>query len=186
MNFVCILRHPPTHTSPFWYKTLFFLRSNILSYLKTYNLYYEGKNLQLRHREVRKSFYTLIVWQVGKRLTPSVLSQLFTIVRGVITVCDWRGCASLCGGDWVSFCVCKCSLLRCCGCAKLVTVLEMLYLSFISLIYSKSIMMACVSLKPNTQAHYVSSVLFIRITNSSMSVFVCYMYSAGRKRRSWS
>ncbi|XP_048065530.1 ras association domain-containing protein 2a [Megalobrama amblycephala] len=29
----------------------FISKSNILSYLKTYNLYYEGKNLQLRHRE---------------------------------------------------------------------------------------------------------------------------------------
>uniref|UniRef100_A0A8C1DZ89 Ras association domain family member 2a n=1 Tax=Cyprinus carpio carpio TaxID=630221 RepID=A0A8C1DZ89_CYPCA len=29
----------------------FISKSSILSYLKTYNLYYEGKNLQLRHRE---------------------------------------------------------------------------------------------------------------------------------------
>ncbi|XP_065103445.1 ras association domain-containing protein 2a [Paramisgurnus dabryanus] len=29
----------------------FISKSNILSHLKTYNLYYEGKNLQLRHRE---------------------------------------------------------------------------------------------------------------------------------------
>lgn len=162
MNFDCILRHPPhTHTSPFWYKTLFFLRSSILSYLKTYNLYYEGKNLQLRHREVRKSFHTLVVWQVGKRLTPSVLSQLFTIVRGVITVCDWRGCASLRGGDWVSFCVCKCSLLRCFGCAKLLTVLDMLYLSLITFIYSKSKMVAVchlnLILRPIMYRHFSSS-----------------------------
>lgn len=27
-------------------------RAAVLSHLKTYNLYYEGQNLQLRHREV--------------------------------------------------------------------------------------------------------------------------------------
>lgn len=29
------------------------LRNELLLHLKTYNLYYEGQNLQLRHREVR-------------------------------------------------------------------------------------------------------------------------------------
>lgn len=31
----------------------FSLRNELLLHLKTYNLYYEGQNLQLRHREVR-------------------------------------------------------------------------------------------------------------------------------------
>ncbi|TRY74281.1 hypothetical protein DNTS_000471, partial [Danionella cerebrum] len=34
-----------------WMTGLMVCRSSILSHLKTYNLYYEGKNLQLRHRE---------------------------------------------------------------------------------------------------------------------------------------
>lgn len=99
-----------------------------------------------------KKEFTLIVWQVGKRLTPSVLSQLFTIVRGVLSVCVWRGCAPMCGGDWGFFCVCKCSLPRC-------QITDMLYLSFISLIYSKSQKVACGSLKPNTfmYHHFCSS-----------------------------
>uniref|UniRef100_A0A8C1UTR6 Ras association domain family member 2a n=1 Tax=Cyprinus carpio TaxID=7962 RepID=A0A8C1UTR6_CYPCA len=51
----------------------FISKRSILSHLKTYNLYYEGKNLQLRHRE---------------RLTPSVLSQLFTIliIEGLLNI----------------------------------------------------------------------------------------------------
>lgn len=32
---------------------IFLLRNELLLHLKTYNLYYEGQNLQLRHREVR-------------------------------------------------------------------------------------------------------------------------------------
>jgi len=114
---------------------LFFLRRTILSHLKTYNLYYDGKNLQLRHREVRNRF-TLIVWQVGERLTPSVLSQLFTIVWGVITVCDWRGCSCR-----ASLCL-SVSLLRCSGCAKLLTDLDMLHssTSFILKVILRSVM----------------------------------------------
>uniref|UniRef100_A0A673K882 Ras association domain-containing protein 2-like n=1 Tax=Sinocyclocheilus rhinocerous TaxID=307959 RepID=A0A673K882_9TELE len=53
-------------------QTLFFLRRSILSHLKTYNLYYEGKNLQLRHREV------------GKRLTPSEEEEL--IIEGLLNI----------------------------------------------------------------------------------------------------
>lgn len=30
-------------------------RTSLLMHLKTYNLYYEGQNLQLRHREVGQS-----------------------------------------------------------------------------------------------------------------------------------
>uniref|UniRef100_A0A673GH53 Ras association domain family member 2a n=1 Tax=Sinocyclocheilus rhinocerous TaxID=307959 RepID=A0A673GH53_9TELE len=53
-------------------QTLFFLRRSILSHLKTYNLYYDGKNLQLRHREV------------GKRLTPSEEEEL--IIEGLLNI----------------------------------------------------------------------------------------------------
>lgn len=35
------------------------LRNELLLHLKTYNLYYEGQNLQLRHREVRRPWGSL-------------------------------------------------------------------------------------------------------------------------------
>lgn len=36
-------------------------RTTILSHLKTYNLYYEGQNLQLRHREVGLSLVLFLL-----------------------------------------------------------------------------------------------------------------------------
>lgn len=43
----------------------FFSRNELLLHLKTYNIYYEGQNLQLRHREVRnpQGRHPTYLWQ---------------------------------------------------------------------------------------------------------------------------
>uniref|UniRef100_A0A8C3W748 Ras association domain family member 2 n=1 Tax=Catagonus wagneri TaxID=51154 RepID=A0A8C3W748_9CETA len=46
-------------------------KNELLLHLKTYNLYYEGQNLQLRHREVR--FVRLLPWWPAQALAPCPL-----------------------------------------------------------------------------------------------------------------
>jgi len=49
----------------------FFSRNELLLHLKTYNIYYEGQNLQLRHREVSKprGRHPAYLWQERKKRT---------------------------------------------------------------------------------------------------------------------
>lgn len=48
-----LLRTSSQHLSYFIILLIFPPRNELLLHLKTYNIYYEGQNLQLRHREVR-------------------------------------------------------------------------------------------------------------------------------------
>lgn len=62
---VVVMPCPSPHPHPQEYTCVCLFRSELLSLLKTYNCYHEGRSFQLRHREVRPlnlCVCSIIVW----------------------------------------------------------------------------------------------------------------------------